>query len=503
VARKRCSYELEYDPLSTLRERECRCFERTPREEDKAYASSKQEQLEVPLPRDDAPNDHPGSLPLKPSDILDQRYRLERPLGSGGMAEVWLAEDERLGRWVAVKILAESIQATEDGGLAESIQREARTIASLQHPNIVGIFDAGKVEGRSYLVMEYVHGYTLRELLDSAGRVSEAEAVKYGEQVAAALHFAHEQGVVHCDVKPENILINEKGVAKVADFGVAEPITKTLTPEQAREVLGTVAYLAPEVLQGQPSTPASDVYSLGLTIYEMVAGRLPFTGATSALVAAQRLASPAPPLSSVLPGASQALESTLARALATQPAQRFTTAESFRQSLLQAGQALEHTTQRVPVMAPPAAAPPPPPRRPGRSGRTAYGDEPRSSGSNVALIVAAVGVVVLAIGVGAIVAALIVGQNGAAPVPTPTPTPTEAPTLEPTPAEQSPTPTPTPEPTLTPTEEPTEEPTETPTPTQEAETPTPEFTPTPDLEGTPTVEGASFPPGRTRGRGGQ
>ena len=387
------------------------------------------------------------------------------------MAEVWLAEDLRLGRWVAVKILAEALQVTEEGDLTESIQREARTIASLQHPNIVAIYDTGEVEGRSYLVMEYVQGHTVRELLDASGKLPEAQAVRYGQQVAAALHFAHRQGIVHCDVKPENILINEQGVAKVADFGVADQVTKTLTPDQAREVLGTIAYLAPEVLQGQPATPASDIYSLGLTVYEMVAGRLPFTGATSALVAAQRLATPAPPLRSVAPGATPALEGVLGRALAIQPAERFSTAEDFRQALVRAAQAGGRTTSRVaPVAAPPP--PPPPPRTP--TGRVAPYPEPESSGSNAALIVAAVGAIVLAIGVGAIVAALITGQGGESPAPTPTPT--EDINDEPTPTPEPDTPTPTPEPTLTPT----------PTPTQETPTPEPTPTPTPTPEPTPT-----------------
>ncbi|MDZ7728130.1 MAG: serine/threonine-protein kinase [Dehalococcoidia bacterium] len=233
---------------------------------------------------------------MSPSDIIEQRYRLVRVIGSGGMAEVWLAEDLRLDRNVAVKVLTETVNDAEAGELAESIQQEARTVARLQHPNIVTVYDAGVVENRHYLVMEYVEGQSVRQMIEASGHLDQAEAIRYGEQVAAALQYAHEQGVVHCDVKPENIMVTPQGIAKVADFGVAAQVTRTMTPDQARDILGTIAYLAPEVLQGQPSAPASDVYSLGLTVYEMAAGQLPFTGATPALVAAQRLANPAPPL---------------------------------------------------------------------------------------------------------------------------------------------------------------------------------------------------------------
>ena len=412
------------------------------------------------------------------------------------MAEVWLAEDVRLGRPVAIKVLSQALLQAGDASIGSDIEREARVLARLQHPSIVAVYDAGTIEGRSYLAMEYVPGYSLRELLESSGRMSETEAIRYGQQIAGALHYAHEQGVVHCDVKPENILVNDQRVAKVTDFGVADRVTRTLTPAQAREVLGTIAYLAPEVMQGTPSTPASDVYSLGLTVYELAAGRLPFTGATPALVAAQRLTVPAPPLRNALPGASATLESTLAQALAMDPSQRFASAEEFRQALVRAGRPPETVTRgaaAAPPLVAPARAPvresPPRQRHPtARVSRSAA--PPPRNGSNYALLVAAFGVLILAIGVGVLAAALLTNSGGndteptAPPTVEATPAPTEEPTEEPT---SEATATPTPEPTLTPTptEGPTEEPTPEPTATVvEEDTPTPE--PTPEEEPTAT-----------------
>jgi serine/threonine-protein kinase len=153
-----------------------------------------------------------------------------------------------------------------------------------------------------------VHGQSVRHLLEIQGRLTEGEAVRYGIQVGTALQYAHGQGVIHCDVKPENILVDENGVAKVADFGVAETANRTLRPDEVRDILGTIAYLAPEVIQGAAADPRSDVYSLALTVYEMVAGRLPFTGTNPAAVAGQRLGSAPPPLRTFAISASPELE---------------------------------------------------------------------------------------------------------------------------------------------------------------------------------------------------
>jgi eukaryotic-like serine/threonine-protein kinase len=367
---------------------------------------------------------------LEEKVVIDGRYRLERLLGTGGMSEVWLAEDERLGRQVAVKIIRDS---GED--LGGTIEREARLVARLQHPNIVSVFDAGQQDGNHYLVAEYIEGSSLREVLQARGRLTEAEAVRYGIQVARALQYAHSQGIVHCDVKPENILISSQGIAKVTDFGVADMVTRTVTPGEARDILGTIAYLAPEVIQGAPADARSDIYSLGLTIYELVAGRLPFMGASAAAIAGQRLGTPVAPLRTFAADASRGLEVALARAVALSPADRYQTAAEFEAVLSAA--------------APPPAAVPPPRRH--DTARVGVARAPRRADSPSAgpfLAIAAV-IVIGGAGVGVAIALNRGGGNGGGqPTPVPSlvlPTPQATPT-----ATVTHTATPTPSPSASP-----------------------------------------------------
>ena len=438
-----------------------------------------------------------GTPEHSPSTLIDGRYRLERLLGTGGMSEVWLAEDQRLGRWVAVKVLRSSLG---DDDLVSGLEREARIVARLQHPNIVGVLDAGRHEGRYFIVMEYVHGQSIRDILDAQGRLTEREAVRYGLQVAAALQYAHDQDVVHCDVKPENILIDQNGVAKIADFGIADTLTRTLSPSEARDILGTIAYLAPEVIQGAQADARSDVYSLGLTLYETVAGRLPFAGSSPAAVAGQRLAAAAPPLRTFALAATPEFEAVLARAIAPFPLDRYQSAAEFAQALRTLP--APKSGAGVPVVAPPGRAPrrpvdAPPPRRRQPTARVRRGSalemgksRQRSSGAAVGAAIAAV---LLALGAGAIAAAIIITRNGDSNVvvlPSPSPvavtsTPARTPTATPT-GQPSPTPTSTATPTPTPTPTPTRAPSATPTATPASRTPTPAASPSPGATSTPT-----------------
>lgn len=409
------------------------------------------------------------------------------------MAEVWLAEDLRLGRWVAVKLLREGFASDQDGDLVQSFDREARVIARLQHPNIVGVYDAGAFEGRHYLVMEYVHGHALRQILEAQGRLHESDALRYGVQLSAALQYAHEQGIFHCDVKPENILITEQGVPKLADFGVAETVTRTLSPQEARDILGTIAYLAPEVLQGAPADARADVYSLAMTIYELVAGRLPFGGSNAAAAAGQRLATPAPPLRTLVREASPELEAVLARGLSLSQLDRYQSAGEFGAALQrvaaspQAGAGepalrsaqrgapplvLSQAPRRNPTTRVSRRGPPPPARRTGISG-----------GALAAIFAVILGASALGVA-GALLLARQDDSNGGTTTPTPAPT-----RVQPTPTRPLPTDTPTATATATPTRTatPTVAPkSPTPTPTKAPGSVTPAGSPSPGVTPSPT-----------------
>lgn len=430
---------------------------------------------------------------MNPSEIIDSRYRLERLLGTGGMSEVWLAEDQRLGRWVAVKLLRESFSSGQDGDLIASFDREARLIARLQHPNIVAVYDTGAWDGRHYLVMEYVHGYSMRRLLEARGRLTEAEATNYGALIADAIEYAHQQGVIHCDIKPENILVTEQGVPKVVDFGVADTLSRTLSPDQARDILGTIAYLAPEVIQGAPADQRSDVYSLGLTIYEMVAGRLPFAGSTPAALTGQRLANPAPSIRSFNSQASPALEAVLARALSLSQSERFQSSAEFAAALRRAGQsapvvgaaaAPSRPVQNVPAPLPDTPLRQRHPTRRVSTNYTASQPAPETlGGGGGGAILAIIFVVLLAVAAGVVAAVILTHKSGGSPGATPTPqasatavattaVPTSTPTNEPT-STATATDTPSPSATATPTREPSRTPTQRPSRTGTPESPTP------------------------------
>jgi serine/threonine-protein kinase len=226
---------------------------------------------------------------------LADRFELEREVGSGGMARVYLGRDEVLDRPVAVKVL-KPMHGDSDIGIR--FRREGRTAARLSHPNIVQVYDAGEgdLEGSevSYIVMEYLPGGDLKELIDARGRLPDVELARIGEEVCAGLAHAHGRGVVHRDIKPHNILLDEKGRAKVSDFGIARALDTTQATRTGA-YLGTALYSSPEQLQGHKVTPKSDVYSLGATLYQAAAGEPPFTG-TPIEVASQHVSKPPPPL---------------------------------------------------------------------------------------------------------------------------------------------------------------------------------------------------------------
>ena len=230
--------------------------------------------------------------------VLGDRYVLEEKIGSGGMAEVYLARDKLLDRQVAVKILHETYRS--DAEFIERFHREAKAAARLSHPNIVSIYDVGVEEEDHYIVMEYVQGNSLKDKLREEGALSISDAVRIAKDIASGLNHAHTNNLVHCDVKPHNILLTSDGHAKIADFGIARAITES-TMTYSGSVIGSVHYFSPEQAQGGTITPKSDVYSLGVVMYEMLTGKLPFTGDNAVAVAMKHIdEEPTPP--SVLRG---------------------------------------------------------------------------------------------------------------------------------------------------------------------------------------------------------
>ena len=262
---------------------------------------------------------------------LGGRYRVERELGRGGMAKVFLGTDTVLGRTVAIKLLAP--QFAEDDGFVQRFRREAQAAARIGHPHIVSVFDTGSDDGVHYIVMEYVEGRTLADFLSGGGRIMPDRAIDIAADVLTALEAAHAQGVIHRDIKPGNIMLSPKGEVKVTDFGIARLTTTAETVAQTAAILGTASYLSPEQAQGQPVDGRSDIYSLGCVLYEMVTGRPPFLGDSPVAVASKQvLEQPLPP-SKLNPDVTPELDAVILRSLAKNPANRYQSAEEMRADL--------------------------------------------------------------------------------------------------------------------------------------------------------------------------
>src|SRR5947209_13887743 len=256
---------------------------------------------------------------------FDKRYVIKRKLGSGGMADVYLAEDQELGRRVALKLLNE--RHANDDQFVERFRREAQSAAGLQHPNIVSIVDRGYAEGTYYIAMEYLDGRTLKELLVRNGPTPIPIAIDYARQILGALAFAHRNGIVHRDIKPHNIVVGPDGRLKVTDFGIARSGASQMT--EAGSIVGTAQYLSPEQARGAPVDPRSDLYSLGVVVYEMLTGKVPFTGDTPVEIAMKHLSQVPKPPSEIRPEVPHDLDAVVMRALAKDPEQRYGSAEEM------------------------------------------------------------------------------------------------------------------------------------------------------------------------------
>ena len=268
--------------------------------------------------------------------LFDGRYRIVRKLGSGGMANVYLAEDEDLGRRVAIKILNE--RYANDDLFIERFRREAKSAAGLSHPNIVSIYDRGQAEGTYYIAMEVIEGRSLKELILTRGALPVDTAIGYAKQLLEALRFAHRHGIIHRDIKPHNVLVsadqhvkaNEPRL-KVTDFGIARHGASQMT--EAGSIMGTAQYLSPEQARGAPVTAASDLYSAGVVLYEVLTGKVPFTGDSAIEIAMKHVNELPRPPSSLRAEIPQELDQIVLRALAKEPEDRYQTAEEFIEDL--------------------------------------------------------------------------------------------------------------------------------------------------------------------------
>jgi serine/threonine-protein kinase len=289
---------------------------------------------------------------VEPEAIIDGRYRVISRVGSGGMADVYLAEDQLLGRQVAVKVLHHHF--AEDQEFVERFRREASSAARLSHPNIVGIFDRGEWNGTYYIAMEYVAGRSLKTIVREQGALDPASAIDIVVQILRAARFAHKRGVIHRDFKPHNVLLDEEGRVRVTDFGIARAGASDMT--LTGSIMGTAQYLSPEQAQGHAVSAGADLYSVGVILYELLTGVVPFEGETAVAIAFKQVSAEPTPPSALNPALPVALDAVVLRALAKDPAQRYADADEFVDVLQRERQVL-YASSSVPVLTAKTAGP--------------------------------------------------------------------------------------------------------------------------------------------------
>jgi serine/threonine protein kinase len=267
--------------------------------------------------------------------LLNDRYQLLEKLGYGGMADVYRSRDVVLDRYVAIKVLRTDYSDNEN--FQNQFRLEARSAANLSHPNIVTVHDFGFADGLLYIVMEYIPGKDLKQLIRERGRFSVQDAIPLMTQACAGIGYAHRAGLVHCDVKPHNMLVSNDGRLKVTDFGIARALA-TITPEELNDVVwGSPLYFSPEQAAGQTPTPASDVYSLGVVMYETLSGTPPFTASTADELARLHISARPIPIREYIPDIPTALEEIIMKVLSKEPSARYRTADQLGRVLLKFG----------------------------------------------------------------------------------------------------------------------------------------------------------------------
>jgi eukaryotic-like serine/threonine-protein kinase len=281
-------------------------------------------------------------------ETIGERYTVEARIGQGGMAEVFRGFDPSLDRTVAIKVLVHPFD--RDAGFVARFRREAQAAARLNHPNIVGVYDAGADGDTQFIVMEYIEGRTLASFLGGGGHPTPMQAVELTEKVASALQAAHEHGIIHRDIKPANVMVTRAGAVKVMDFGIARLQTDSTAP-QTSSVIGTPAYFSPEQAQGQPVDARSDIYSLGCVLYEMLAHHQPFTGDTPVAIAYKQVNEMPPPPSASNPDVPPRLDAVVMKCLAKNPANRYQTAGELIADLERVRQGIDvEATPLLPIV---------------------------------------------------------------------------------------------------------------------------------------------------------
>lgn len=296
--------------------------------------------------------------------IIDGRYRIASRIGTGGMADVYCAHDEHLGRDVALKVLHRRF--AQDKEFVERFRREASAAAGLQHPNVVSVYDRGQYDGTYYIAMELLRGRTLKDVIAQEAPLDQERAIDITIQILKAAGFGHRRGIIHRDFKPQNVILDDEDRAKVTDFGIARAGASEIT--ETGSIMGTAQYLSPEQAQGTAAGDSSDLYSIGVMLYEMLTGALPFGGESAVAIALRHLTEPPPPMHPQRPDIHPGLEAVVMQALAKDPAHRFQDADSFIAALehirpeLHQAYTGETTTAFAPVpFEETFIAPPPPP----------------------------------------------------------------------------------------------------------------------------------------------